>query len=166
MGWAARLAQRRAGIRAPCSLTTALCVPTAVAPDMRTSRSWLCDRAWEPSPVPTLATPRRRRGSGRSSLAAAPRRSPLGAAAQPVGGTTWQRPPTPAPPPAEGHAARPACQAEGYRPPERPRAHSCQFACGARVRPGAARIRVAERAGALSLAGRLACGRLLGMGGR
>lgn len=148
------------------SLTTALCVRTAVAPDMLTSRSWLCDRAWEPSPVPTLAPPRSRRRSGRSSLAAVPRRPPLGTAAQPVGRTTWQRPPTPAPPPAEGHAARTAVRAEGYRPPARPRAHSCQFACGPRVRPEAARLRVAERAGALSLAGRLACGRLLSMGGR
>jgi hypothetical protein len=68
---------------------------------MRTSGSWLCDRAWEPSPVPALAPPRGRRRSGRSSLAAVPRRPPLEAAAQSVGGTTWRarrrRPPLPRP---------------------------------------------------------------------
>lgn len=68
--------------------------------------------------------------------------------------------------PARGRTRGAAGGAEGYRPPERPRAHSCQFACGPRVRSWAARLRVVERAGALSLAGRLACGRLLGMGGR
>lgn len=68
--------------------------------------------------------------------------------------------------PARGRTRGAAGRAEGYWPPARSRAHSCQFACGPRVRPGVARLQVAERAGALSLAGRLAGGRLLSMGGR
>lgn len=89
------------------------------------------------------------------------------------GGTTWRRPPTPAPrPPPHPRPRKDTRRGAGggvlaaARRLRRPRAHSCQFACGARGRTGAARLRVAERAGALSLAGRLACGRLLGMGGR
>lgn len=64
--------------------------------------------------------------------------------------------------PARGRTRGAAGRAEGYRP----RAHSCQFACGPRVRPWVARLRVAERAGELSLAACLAVGRLLSMGGR
>lgn len=138
----------------PGSLTTALCVCTAVAPDMRTSRSWLYDRAWEPSPVPALAPPTGRRRSGRSSLATVPRRPPLGAAAQPVGGTTWRarRPPLPRPRKDTRRGRR-----GGGVPAACTAARSFLSVC-----LWAARLRVVERAGALSLAGRLACGRLLG----
>lgn len=137
---------------------------------MPATRSWLCDPAWEPSPSPAVAPPRGRGRSGGSSLASA--RCPWAAAARcrsAAGGAALlggaRRPPPPRP-------RKDTCRGAGggvlatARRLRRPRAHSCQFACGARGRTGAARLRVAERAGALSLAGRLACGRLLSMGGR
>lgn len=151
-------------------LTTALCVCKDVALDMRATRSWLCDRAWEPSPFRVVTPPRRCRGSGGSSLASArcssaaapPCRSAASGAAL-LG--VARRPPRPFPRKdthrgVGGGVLAAACRLR-Y-----PRAHSCQFACGARVRTGAAHLRVLVRGGALSLVGRLACGRLSSMGGR